>query len=205
MRASTTERSERIRIARDLHDGIAQELVALGYSLDKTLTGSSLDPDVKSQLREVRSQLTNLTNELRAEIFFLRNAGSQNLGQLVQSLVGRLEKQHEIKIVTTIPLGLTLDEDISYQIYRIIQEVLTNSIKHADSTQIQMQLKTTGNKLELLIIDQVVTNEYDKEEKDPNTFGLIGIQERSDQINAICEWLHNPDTGLRFTLSVDLS
>jgi signal transduction histidine kinase len=68
-----------------------------------------------------------------------------------------------------------------------------------------MQLKTTGNKLELLIIDQVVTNEYDKEEKDPNTFGLIGIQERSDQINARCEWLHNPDTGLRFTLSVDLS
>jgi signal transduction histidine kinase len=55
--------------------------------------------------------------------------------------VGRLEKQHEIKIVTTIPLGLTLDEDLSYQIYRIIQEVLTNSIKHADSTQIQMQLK----------------------------------------------------------------
>ena len=205
MRASTTDRSERIRIARDLHDGIAQELVALGYSLDKTLTGSSLNPDVKAQLREVRSQLTNLTNELRAEIFFLRNAGSQNLGQLVQSLVGRLEKQHEIKIVTTIPLGLTLDEDLSYQIYRIIQEVLTNSIKHADSTQIQMQLKTTGNKLELFIIDQVVTNEYDKEEKDPNTFGLIGIQERSDQINASCEWLHNPDTGLRFTLSVNLS
>lgn len=204
MRASTTERSERIRIARDLHDGISQELVALGYSLDKTLTGSALDPDVKAQLREVRSQLTNLTNELRAEIFFLRNAGSQNLGQLLQSLVGRLEKQHEIKISTTIPLGLTLDEDISYQIYRIIQEVLTNSIKHADSTQIQMQLKTTGNKLELLIIDQVVTNEYDKEVKDPNTFGLIGIQERSEQINAICEWVHTPDKGLRFTLSVNL-
>ena len=205
MRASTTERSERIRIARDLHDGIAQELVALGYSLDKTLTGSSLDPDVKAQLRDVRSQLTNLTNELRAEIFFLRNAGSQNLGQLLQSMVGRLEKQHEIKISTTIPLGLTLDEDLSYQVYRIIQEVLTNSIKHADSTQIQMQLKTTGNKLEILIVDQVITNEYDKEEKDPNTFGLIGIQERSDQINAICEWLHTPDNGLRFTLSVNLS
>ena len=205
LRASTTERSERIRIARDLHDGIAQELVALGYSLDKTLTAAVVDPEVKAQLREVRSQLTNLTNELRAEIFFLRNSGSQNLGQLLQSLVGRLEKQHEIKISTTIPLGLTLDEDLSYQIYRIIQEVLTNSIKHADSTQIQLQLKTSGNKLELLIIDQVITNEYDKEEKDPNTFGLIGIQERSEQINAICEWVHNLDTGLRFTLSVNLS
>ena len=103
LRASTTERSERIRIARDLHDGIAQELVALGYSLDKTLTAAVVDPEVKAQLREVRSQLTNLTNELRAEIFFLRNSGSQNLGQLLQSLIGRLEKQHEIKIATTIP------------------------------------------------------------------------------------------------------
>jgi len=205
LRASTTERSERIRIARDLHDGIAQELVALGYSLDKTISGSTVDPEVKAQLREVRSQLTNRTNELRAEIFFLRNAGSQNLGQLLQSLVGRLEKQYEIKIATTIPLGLTLDEDLSYQVYRIIQEVLTNSIKHADSTKIQLQLKTASNKLELLIIDQVVTNEYDKAEKDPNTFGLVGIQERSDQINAICEWIHIPDTGLRFTLSVNLS
>lgn len=205
MRASTTERSERIRIARDLHDGIAQELVALGYSLDKTLTAAVVDPEVKSQLREVRSQLTNLTNELRAEIFFLRNSGSQNLGQLLQSLIGRLEKQHEIKIATTIPLGLTLDEDLSYQIYRIIQEVLTNSIKHADSTQIQLQLKTSGNKLDLLITDQAIPAEYEQVERDPNTFGLIGIQERAAQIGADCEWVHELQSGLRFTLSVNLN
>ncbi|MSO33793.1 MAG: hypothetical protein EXQ80_05195 [Candidatus Nanopelagicaceae bacterium] len=205
MRASTTERSERIRIARDLHDGIAQELVALGYSLDKTLTAAVVAPEVKAQLREVRSQLTNLTNELRAEIFFLRNSGSQNLGQLLQSLIGRLEKQHEIKIATTIPLGLTLDEDLSYQIYRIIQEVLTNSIKHADSTQIQMQLKTSGNKLELLITDQATPAEYEQVERDPNTFGLIGIQERAVQIGADCEWVHELQSGLRFTLSVNLN
>lgn len=205
LRASTTERSERIRIARDLHDGIAQELVALGYSLDKTLTAAVVDPEVKAQLREVRSQLTNLTNELRAEIFFLRNSGSQNLGQLLQSLIGRLEKQHEIKIATTIPLGLTLDEDLSYQIYRIIQEVLTNSIKHADSTQIQMQLKTSGNKLELLITDQAIPAEYEQVERDPNTFGLIGIQERAAQIGADCEWVHELQSGLCFTLSVNLN
>ncbi len=205
LRASTTERSERIRIARDLHDGIAQELVALGYSLDKTLTAAVVDPEVKAQLREVRSQLTNLTNELRAEIFFLRNSGSQNLGQLLQSLIGRLEKQHEIKIATTIPLGLTLDEDLSYQIYRIIQEVLTNSIKHADSTKIQMQLKTSGNKLELLITDQAIPAEYEQVERDPNTFGLIGIQERAAQIGADCEWVHELQSGLCFTLSVNLN
>lgn len=205
LRASTTERSERIRIARDLHDGIAQELVALGYSLDKTLTAAVVDPEVKAQLREVRSQLTNLTNELRAEIFFLRNSGSQNLGQLLQSLIGRLEKQHEIKIATTIPLGLTLDEDLSYQIYRIIQEVLTNSIKHADSTKIQMQLKTSGNKLELLITDQAIPAEYEQVERDPNTFGLIGIQERAAQIGADCEWVHDLQSGLCFTLSVNLN
>lgn len=205
LRASTTERSERIRIARDLHDGIAQELVALGYSLDKTLTAAVVDPEVKAQLREVRSQLTNLTNELRAEIFFLRNSGSQNLGQLLQSLIGRLEKQHEIKIATTIPLGLTLDEDLSYQIYRIIQEVLTNSIKHADSTQIQMQLKTSGSKLELLITDQAIPTEYEQVERDPNTFGLIGIQERAAQIGADCEWVHELQSGLCFTLSVNLN
>ena len=205
LRASTTERSERIRIARDLHDGIAQELVALGYSLDKTLTAAVVDPEVKAQLREVRSQLTNLTNELRAEIFFLRNSGSQNLGQLLQSLISRLEKQHEIKISTTIPLGLTLDEDLSYQIYRIIQEVLTNSIKHADSTQIQMQLKTSGSKLELLITDQAIPAEYEQVERDPNTIGLIGIQERAAQIGADCEWVHELQSGLCFTLSVNLN
>jgi len=69
---NSSPNSERARIARELHDGLAQELASLGYRLDQIIGDSNLDNRNRYSLRELRFTLTGVINQIRDEIFELR-------------------------------------------------------------------------------------------------------------------------------------
>ena len=69
---NSSPNSERTRIARELHDGLAQELASLGYRLDQIIGDSNLDNKNRYSLRELRFTLTGVIIQIRDEIFELR-------------------------------------------------------------------------------------------------------------------------------------
>ena len=110
--------NERVRLAQELHDGIAQDLVGLGYSIDSLLGTPGTPLEIRSELRSVRFALTELVDKVRAEIFALRES--------TESLPSRYEAS------------------TSYELQRIFTELLRNVQEHSHATSIKISLEDNG-------------------------------------------------------------
>jgi len=100
---NSSPNSERSRIARELHDGLAQELASLGYRLDQIIGDSNLDNKNRYSLRELRFTLTGLINQVRDEIFELRTntnkAFKQQLEDQISVLLSGSDIDYEISVI----------------------------------------------------------------------------------------------------------
>mgnify|MGYP000001618557 FL=1 len=109
--------NERVTLAQELHDGIAQDLVVLGFSIDQAIS-QCVDTDLKSSLRLIRFTTTALIEKVRSEIHQLRDA------EPLQSNDQQLDTMHE-----------TL---------RIVQELLRNIEKHSGAKVVHIEIQDDG-------------------------------------------------------------
>ena len=80
--------SERIRLAQELHDGIAQDLVGIGYQLDLLVGDLETTPESKKQLRKLRFDIDDVITRVRREMFELRASATPSISEgLVLSLI----------------------------------------------------------------------------------------------------------------------
>ena len=126
----------RVILAQELHDGIAQDLVGLGFSID-SLISTSHDQDVKESLRELRFSVIELIDKVRREIHQLRTANDL--------------------------ISKTDETDSSYELLRVLAEILRNVSEHAHASHLSIQITDNG-----------IGGAQSKE----GSFGLVGIQER---------------------------
>jgi signal transduction histidine kinase len=130
---ATTE--ERQRLAREIHDGIAQELAMLGYGIDNAMAAL---PDVageaKTELEDLRSEVTRLVTELRFSLFELRSNVDRQ-GGLASAIA---DYARTVGASAGLRVHLSLDEggarlpaSVEAELLRIAQEAITNARKHA--------------------------------------------------------------------------
>lgn len=152
------QENERYRIARDLHDHIAQDLSSLKIRL-QTLFGAchALGEESRQQINDIVNILQRSISDVRNLAYDLRPPGLDQLG-LVRTLFVYCEdfaQTNDLKI-DFISAGLDdlmLDEDIQINIYRLIQEALHNVKKHAQAKGVTIRLVTSSPNLLLRIID----------------------------------------------------
>jgi len=126
----------RVILAQELHDGIAQDLVGLGFSID-SLIASSQDLHTKDSLRQLRFAITELIDTVRLEI-------------------------HELRTSTDL-LSNQADKDVSYELLRVLSEILRNVSEHSQASHLSIQISDNG---------------IGGAQSKAGSFGLIGIQER---------------------------
>ena len=126
----------RVVLAQELHDGIAQDLVGLGFSID-SLISTSHDQTAKESLRQLRFSVTELIDKVRLDIHQLRSA---------TDLISKGE-----------------EKDFSYELLRVLSEILRNVEEHAHASHLSIQITDNG-----------IGGAQSKE----GSFGLAGIQER---------------------------
>jgi signal transduction histidine kinase len=126
---------ERQRLAREIHDGVAQEVASLGYVVDE-LAASTNDPAVATGLRDLRQELTRVVTELRLSIFDLRSGigDGPSLGSALSDYVRTVGSRSSMRV------HLTLDEapsrlspETEAELFRIAQEAITNARKHSEA------------------------------------------------------------------------
>ena len=109
--------NERVTLAQELHDGIAQDLVVLGFSIDQAISKCQ-DAEMKTSLRQIRFTTTELIEKLRRQM-------------------------HELR--TSDPLSLPTGQvDTMFETARIMQEVLRNIEKHSGATSFEIQIADNG-------------------------------------------------------------
>ena len=167
--------SERIAIARDLHDGIAQDLVGIGYSLDLALAEPQLTNQARSQLRDTRLQVDELIAKVRREIFSLRTTDEKSISAGIESAAHHFlnDINFELRLEE-----VALTQEIATQLLAITTELLRNIATHARATHVEISLYPVNNRICLEISDDGIGGAQMKQ----GHFGLQGIVERVESV-----------------------
>ncbi len=195
-----TQEDERRRIARELHDGTVQALVAIGRRLEY-LEGSAQNPELVGQLAALRQEVGTAAAEARRFSRELRPLALEDLGltPALRNLANQLHEQHGIQVTLTARgalRGLTGDQELA--LFRIFQETLTNVAKHAQATEVSALLESDAEGVLLQVSDNgrgfaqaLSTDEFARR----GQFGLIGIQERAQRLGGRLELESQPGQG----------
>jgi signal transduction histidine kinase len=172
------QEEERARISRELHDELGQELTALHLALTLTQQRFAKDPqsiranlgDLDALVLRTRTTTRNLVSDLRPRIL-----DELGLGPAIEWLIRRTEERSSLqcKLETSGIDGLS--KELSNVAFRIVQEAITNVVRHAQATRIDIRLARAPGALELSVRDDGVGIDL---QKPPNGFGLLGIRER---------------------------
>jgi signal transduction histidine kinase len=126
---------ERQRLAREIHDGVAQEVASLGYVVDE-LAATSRDPEVATGLSDLRHELTRVVTELRLSIFDLRSGvvDGPSLGSALSDYVRTVGSRSNMRVHLTLDEASSrLSPDTEAELFRIAQEAITNARKHSEA------------------------------------------------------------------------
>ena len=129
----TATSQERQRIAREVHDGIAQDVASLGYLVDNLAVGAT-DPSQQEQIGVLRAELTRVVTELRHSIFDLRHemAAGAGLGESLSAYANHVGTTSRMTVhVTLDEEGPRLPGDVEFELLRIGQEAMSNARKHS--------------------------------------------------------------------------
>jgi len=167
---------ERIKIAQDLHDGIAQDLVGLSYSLDLLLAAPDTPSVTRIELRTILFKVSTLIESVRAEIFNLRAQELISFENSMRSLLLELKSNVEFKIVHD---DCFLSTHAEEELLAISRELLRNSIKHSGASVIEISIEKSDTGINYTYRD----NGKGMNENQRKGFGILGIQERCSSID----------------------
>ncbi|MBA2774422.1 MAG: hypothetical protein H0U36_10325, partial [Nocardioidaceae bacterium] len=174
---------ERSRLAREIHDGIAQEIASLGYLVDD-LARDQCNQRHQDGLKDLRNELTRLVTELRLSIFDLRSGVSSNdgLGSVLGDYVRAVGKSSSMTVHLSLeesPRRLRLD--VETELLRIAQEAVTNARKHARAVNLWVTCRVEPPFAEVRIEDDGRGAVRTRDDH----YGLHIMKERASRINAV--------------------
>ena len=213
MRALTTylqyvREEERTRIAREVHDELGQALT--GLKLDMSWLGSKLGRNAKPVQQKVKTMVESIDSTIqtvRRIATELRPGILDSLG-LVAAMEWQANEFHTRTgipcVVTTNVADTTWDQDINTVFFRIYQETLTNIIRHANATRVDVRLDQEDSHLVMAVSDN---GRGISEEEMANTrsLGIVGMRERAMLVGGELTLRGAPGHGTTVTLRVPLN
>jgi signal transduction histidine kinase len=198
---------ERRRIARDIHDGVGQSLLALRLRLQmmasKTRAGSAPSAEAMDALAH---DAVATVEEVRRTTLDLRPSfiDSMSFVEAMRWYAESFEVRHHLEV--QIHEGKDLPPDLPGRLkdnlYRVYQEILANAAKHSKATQVVVSVFRQGGKLFLQVADNGVGFMVSEERRDG--MGLATMRERAELLGGICSVDSRPGGGTRVTVEVPI-
>jgi two-component system, NarL family, sensor histidine kinase UhpB len=197
---------ERVRIAREIHDELGQALTCMSMDLaflDKQLPKgderaaarvAALAALVKETVKTVR----RISSELRPSI--LDDLG---LAPALEWLAHDFEGRTNIRCAVSVPSTINISAERGTVVFRMCQEALTNVARHAEASQVSIDLVEADDNLTLEVRDngRGITEE---EVQRPDSLGLLGMRERAALLGGVAEVKGAPGQGTSLTVRVPL-
>jgi signal transduction histidine kinase len=200
----TAALEERQRLARELHDSVSQALYGIVLGTDAARTLVARDPDrITEPLEYVLSLAKAGLAEMRALIFELRPESLATEGLIValEKQAALVQARHEIAVRVT----LCDDEpdaplEVKEAVYRIAQEALNNTVKHAQADGVELRLEQDAGETILEVRDD--GGGFDPEGSFPGHLGLKSMRERVARLGGTLRIESAPGEGTRIRAQI---
>ena len=196
---------ERNRIAREIHDAVGHNLTALRIQLENALLFCQSDPQKTETYLQTSQQLAaSALTEIRHSVSTLRSDPLQGKSLLIalQTLCRKFQRQISGKFVYELQIVTSVKSDVGVTVYRLVQEALTNVVKHSQATQITLRIESDFGALWLMIEDDGIG--FDPTQK-ATGFGLTSMRERTLTMGGRLYILTAPDQGCQLSVKLPLT
>jgi ligand-binding sensor domain-containing protein len=201
--------AERTRIAREIHDTLAQDIVGISVQLElvSRLLGSSIDA-ARTQLDTARSLVKSSLTEARSSIWNLRSAtaGADDLPARINRAVTQAAANGPAKLRFQVRgTYRAAPHAVEDQLLRVSQEAVNNAVHHSGASMIDVTLGYDTQAVKLSVDDDGRGFTYDPAGFVPGGhFGLQGMKERAAEIGGVLRIDTQPAKGTRISLRVDI-
>jgi signal transduction histidine kinase len=197
------EEMERKAVASDLHDGVVQNL-AMSISTIKDIKESTIIPN-KQVLSDIQGYLEQSVREIRSLIYKLAPPILDDfdieiaLGVLVEEI--KIKYKGNIEYINNIKGPILFDKTTKTVLYRAVNELITNIIKHSESETANVIVSETKNMMQICVEDDGVGFCLEKiQHTQISSFGLSNLMERIKNINCDIKIFCEPGKGTKILL-----
>lgn len=208
----TTQEDERRQIARELHDQLGQDLTALLLEIKALERAAVAGTAVANRVTQVQQVALQISAEVRTLALQLHPPALEHLG-LLATLASYVEEWSAralipVEVHTTGLDGVRLPPQLEIALYRLVQECLTNILKHAQATDVSLIIERHANLVQLTVEDDGVGFDVAAAQQGAHTarrLGLIGMQERVAQLGGTWSIESEPGRGTTIIVRIPLA
>ncbi len=197
---------ERHRLARELHDSVSQQLFA-AMMMMSALTEQAEKTDTSEKFRKQLQMVADIINasqsEMRALLLHLRpvNLEEKSIKQGIEQLLKELQNKIQISLKWDIE-DVKLPSSIEDHLFRIVQELLSNTLRHAKANELEVYLQKINQNLLLRVIDDGTG--FNMNESKTGSYGLNNIRERVAGIGGTVKIISFKGQGTSIEIKVPL-
>lgn len=184
---------ERQRLARELHDSVSQQLFAASMLLSAIAEQAEEGP-VRKPLLQVEKMVQQAQLEMRALLLHLRPAAlhNQSLAKGLEELLDELKEKVTFRIMHRLE-EIDLSKGAEDHLFRIAQETLSNTLRHAQATEVEVLLIERDGLVILRVQDNGVG--FKQDDGKGGSYGLQNVKERAIEIGGSCKIVSVPSQG----------
>lgn len=203
-----TEEKERRRIAADLHDHVAQSLALARIQIVSVLKLAS-DPRQTAILDDISDSLRQTIQETRDLIYDLSPPQLNEIGlsaAISEWLEEQIEKRYALKAECIVSGSEEpMDDDVSAILFRSVRELVTNVIKHARATRVNIRVNQDHDRVKIIVRDDGAGfDAISQSLKTEGGFGIFSIKEQMADLGGSLEIVSEPGQGTEAILAVPL-
>jgi signal transduction histidine kinase len=203
-RVIETQEFERFRLARDVHDELGQLLTALKFELASLRNAN--DPSLCATVDRIQERINLAIAGVRDWSMKLRPPMLDDLG-LLPALIWLIKRNQEDFPMTFQLRHQNLEarrfpKTIELTAYRVVQEALTNVVRHAKVSEAMVHVWFQNGTLGLIVSDQGVGFDVERSELSGESCGLTGIRERVRWLQGRCQIVSDASCGTKLTIEL---
>lgn len=195
---------ERNRLARELHDSVSQQLFAASMMMSAiNETNPPKDEGIRKQLHMIEKAIHQSQSEMRALLLHLRPVAlkGKNLQAGVEELLLELIQKVPMQIDWKVE-AFTVDKGIEDQLFRILQESVSNILRHAKATSLYVMLIERDDTVILRVADDGIG--FDINKIKTSSYGVENMRERAYEIGGTLKVISLPNEGTRLEVKVPI-
>ena len=194
---------ERGRLARELHDSVSQQLFAISMMSSALYAGVPEDSSLKDQMGKLEYMSIQAQGEMRALLLHLRpiQLEGKKLSEGIDELLTELSAKQNLDVVWKLD-DLEFEMGVEDHLFRILQEAISNTLRHAKASKLEINLRKSDSLAVMRIIDDGIG--FNTKDRKVGSYGLGTMQERANEIGGTLKIISLTDIGTQVDIKIPL-
>ena len=194
---------ERGRLARELHDSVSQQLFAISMMSSALYAGMPEEGPLKEQMGKLEYMSIQAQSEMRALLLHLRpiQLEGKKLSEGIDGLLTELSAKQNLDVVWHLD-DLEFEIGVEDHLFRILQEAISNTLRHAKASKLEINLRKSDSLAVMRIIDDGVG--FNTKDRKVGSYGLGTMQERASEIGGTLKIISLKEMGTQINIKIPL-